>query len=323
MGAASTPISTSSIRASVGLFKQHYLGDPTMPIPHPGSPVDCGGKQLWDWNPTQAGNYCPTPSGGWTPNYVLSCPSTLTNGCNGGVVSLGAGQSGSTQFFVRFRNWTYPNLGWAWYPYQTYDEVFGTVTCTFTGDYVRADYQLWRDGAGAGESNPPPSRGVGTQQLPVVFVTQMSEMIYKRDGAIISLRNDVPHTGANHNVDGDDGRWVTFRANPSATNLIEPLMAPGNAFTVAFYTQAHADACQPRNFQFNFVSQLGSNRISNEAITQNRVTFEPIFPNYIQFSAMLFPYDYPDFLPGAASPLHTLVDTYAPSGFKPAWECNM
>lgn len=133
-----------------GAFQAALFGDPALEIPHlPGS-FDCGDQQLWLWNPTQAGNHCPEPDGGWQPNYVLSCTSTLTNGCSGGVVSLGAGQSGSTQFFVRFRNWTYPDLNAAWYPYQDYDEVFGTVTYTFTGDYVRADYQLWRDGAGAG-----------------------------------------------------------------------------------------------------------------------------------------------------------------------------
>jgi hypothetical protein len=56
---------------------------------------------------------------------------------------------------------------------------------------------------------------------------------------------------------------------------------------------------------------------------QNQITFDPVFANYIQFTTMIFPYAYNDVLPGTASPLYSMINTYAPSGFMPSWECNM
>jgi hypothetical protein len=318
---------TNLVHSDVGAaFQTALFADANIPtgnIPTDGQAVNCAGGTDFRWNPTQAGSHCPSPAWTFTSNPILACSSSLVGGCTGGTVTLGAGQSGWTQFFIRIRNFYYPNAGNITYPYRTYDEVFGYVTYTFTEHHVTIDHQLWRDGAGAGGTNPPPARGAGHSQLPILFATQFSEMIYKKDGEVGSLlaTGTTAPEGENVHIDplnNNDGRWVTMYANPAAGGR-DVLMTPGNRLTVAYYTKQHAGVCQPRWFGLHIPTE--TNAMTRQTLAQNVVFFEAQFPHYIEYRTMVFPYMWNEVMPGYASQLSTLVDSY--SGFMPAWECNM
>lgn len=288
-------------------------------IPKDAQTFDCVGTKDFRWNPTQAGSHCGQPDGTWVDNPVWSCTASDPTWCSSAQVS---NQAGWIQFFVRWRNFFYPYAPGSWFPYRTYDETFGLVTYRFENDYVQVDWQLWRDGAGAGATNPPPPRGVAFQQLPIMFTVQMTQFIYKKDGVITTHNEGAAPSSDSYYVDGaNDGRWMTMvSVNHDPTH---PVMTPGDHFTMAVYDKQHAGVCQPRIIGFNTGNHgPGVDRSEHESVFFSVLGFEPVFPNYIESRAMLFPYRHNDVIAGSTSNLGTRIDTVdaISGGFKPSWD---